>query len=202
MKRARGFTLIELLVVMAVVAIMVRYAYPSWQKLIRGSRLSGQSTSLLTSLYQARSEAIRRVQYVTVCPSSYGNGGALACTANSTWANGWIVFVPSSANQSLANANNPAGTDTAGTLLVIQSQLANSNTLTSCKASSCTAANAFGYITYDPNGIASVDAAYNKAYMCYLLFDSKGTAVVSGIEVQVSVTGRPATRTTTSSTSC
>jgi len=195
MKRAQGFTLIETMVVLAIVAILARYAYPSYQKLIRGSRLSGQSTLVLTSLYKARSEAIRRVKKVSICPSDYGNGGTLSCTASTTWANGWIVFIP--ANQAAL------GTASTGTeVLVAQGKLANSNTLTSCKASSCTAANAFGYITYDPNGIAAVDSAYNKPYMCFLLFDSNGTAVVNGIEVQLSITGRPASRATTSSTSC
>ncbi|HSC47229.1 MAG TPA: GspH/FimT family pseudopilin [Gammaproteobacteria bacterium] len=198
MKHAKGFTLIETLVVLAIVAILARYAYPSYQKLIRGSRLSGQSTLVLTSLYQARSEAIRRVKYVTVCPSDYGNGGTLSCTAKSTWANGWIAFIPTTANQ----VSSGWGTATGGEVLVAQGKLANSNTLTSCRAASCTATNAFGYLTYDPNGIATVDSAPNLPYMCFLLFDSKGTAVVNGIEVQMSITGRPASRTTTSTTSC
>lgn len=196
MKRSKGFTLIEVLVVLAIVAILARYAYPSYQKLIRGSRLSGQSTLVLTSLYQARSEAIRRVKKVSICPSDYGNsGGTPTCLTKDKWATGWIVFIPP--NQSAL------GTAGSGTeVLVAQGTLANSNTLTSCKASSCTAANAYAYITYDPNGIASVDSQYNLPYMCFLLFDSKGTAVVNGIEVQMSITGRPASRATTVSTSC
>lgn len=187
MKHAKGFTLIETLVVLAIVAILARYAYPSYQKLIRGSRLSGQSTLVLTSLYQARSEAIRRVKKVSICPSDYGNGGTLSCLAKDKWATGWIVFIPT----------NQAALGTAGSgteVLVAQGTLANSNTLQTCRdnASTC---GAFAYLTYDPNGIATVDNTPNLPYMCFQLFDSKGTAVVNGIEVQMSITGRPASRT-------
>jgi type IV fimbrial biogenesis protein FimT len=188
MKRAQGFTLIETLVVLAIVAILARYAYPSYQKLIRGSRLSGQSTLVLTSLYQARSEAIRRVKKVSICPSDYANsGGTPTCLAKDKWATGWIVFVPPSTT-ALGTAGSTAE------ILVAQGTLANTNTLKTCKdnASTCTA---FAYLTYDANGIATVDNTPNLPYMCFQLFDSKGTAVVNGIEVQMSITGRPASRT-------
>ena len=195
MKRARGFTLIETLVVLAIVAILARVAYPSYQKLIRGSRLSGQSTLLLTSLYQARSEAIRRVKKVSICPSDYGNsGGTPTCTTSitsATWGNGWIVFIPPS--------QSALGTAGSGTeVLVAQGTLANSNTLTTCQNNNSTCGT-FKYLTFDPNGISSVEGTYNVPNVCFQLFDSKGTAVVNGIEVQMSITGRPASRTSAKS---
>ena len=53
------------------------------------------ANELVMSLNLAKSEAIKRVAYVSVCKSSNG----VACTDAATWADGWIVF----ANATAAN---------------------------------------------------------------------------------------------------
>lgn len=63
----RGLTLIELLVAMAVAAISLAIAIPSFGALSRKARLSDASSDLAASLNYARSEAIRRNQAVHVC---------------------------------------------------------------------------------------------------------------------------------------
>lgn len=76
---ARGFTLIELMITLTVAAILTTIAIPSFQNVIRESRLAAQTNELITALNLARSEAIRRSQSVTVT----ANGGS--------WNNGWVV---------------------------------------------------------------------------------------------------------------
>ena len=113
---SQGFTLIELLVSLAIVAIMVRLAVPSYQFIVNSSRVSSETSALLTTLQFARSEAIRRGLSVTVCSSS----NASTCTGSSDWKTGWLVFV---------DLNNSATLDTGDTLLRKQTPLVSANAI-------------------------------------------------------------------------
>lgn len=88
-RRQGGFTLIELLVTVAVFAILMAIAVPSFQGLSASTRLTSQTNDLVSSLSLARSEAIRRGTRVTMCKSSDGS----ACTTTGDWDQGWITFV-------------------------------------------------------------------------------------------------------------
>jgi prepilin-type N-terminal cleavage/methylation domain-containing protein len=99
--RLHGFTLVEMLVVMAISAILVAAAVPSFRSIIASSRASSASGTLLSNLEFARSEAIRRNQNVTVCRSTNADApeAALACSETAAagfdgndWGSGWIVF--------------------------------------------------------------------------------------------------------------
>lgn len=81
----RGFTLIELLVTMAVAAILLGIAVPSYQTFVMNNRMATQANDMITALNMARSEAVKRAANVTVCASSDG------ATCTGTWAQGWIV---------------------------------------------------------------------------------------------------------------
>lgn len=83
----RGFTLIELLVTITIAAILAAIAVPNLSDFIKNNRLTTTANDLLADLALARSEAAKRGQPVSVCPSSNGS----ACTAGS-WTNGRIVF--------------------------------------------------------------------------------------------------------------
>ena len=80
--RSRGFTLVEMLVVMAISAILIAAAVPSFQSLIASTRASSASGTLVSNLEYARSEAIRRNQNVTVCRTADANApeNVLACS--------------------------------------------------------------------------------------------------------------------------
>jgi type IV fimbrial biogenesis protein FimT len=87
----RGFTLIELMVTIALVAILATLAAPSFQQTIASSRLTTATNDLYTSLVQARSEAIKQGERVTVCKSDT----TTSCSSDvtTTWSVGWITFV-------------------------------------------------------------------------------------------------------------
>lgn len=55
-----GFTLIELLVTIAILAIILAFAAPSFVNLIENSRVSTQANTLLTAVNLARSEAVKQ----------------------------------------------------------------------------------------------------------------------------------------------
>lgn len=89
-----GFTLIELIVTLAVFAIILLIAVPSYRDLILNNRGVSQINDLVAGLNYARSEAIKRGISVSVCASSDG----ATCNAGSDWSQGWIIGVlPSTA---------------------------------------------------------------------------------------------------------
>jgi type IV fimbrial biogenesis protein FimT len=85
-KKLHGFTLVELMVVIALVAIVMAIAIPSYRQMIVSNRIRAATNDLLLSLQFARTEAVRQVRVVTVCPSSDG----ATCTAGG-YEIGWIV---------------------------------------------------------------------------------------------------------------
>lgn len=86
-----GFTLLEMMVVIAVLAIVMSIAVPSFQGVARNSRTSSVANELLSALILARSEAVRRGKTVMVCRS---DTSAVPPSCNGTsWTDGWLVFV-------------------------------------------------------------------------------------------------------------
>lgn len=89
----RGFTLVELIITLAVAAIIVTMAIPSFNTFVRGSRATTQVNDLITSLQFARGEAVKENKRVSICMSSDQstcNGASLA--------DGWIVFLDDDRN--------------------------------------------------------------------------------------------------------
>jgi type IV fimbrial biogenesis protein FimT len=110
-----GFTLIELMVSVAIVALMIGLAVPSYRYSINSSRVASDSDGLLSALQLARTEAIRRGLSVTVCSS---NATGSACSGSNNWKTGWLVFV---------DLNNNASYDAGDTLVRRQSALTSAN---------------------------------------------------------------------------
>ncbi len=86
-----GFTLIELVVTVAVAAILIVVAVPSFQNTLLRSKLSAVSNKLVASSSLARSEAIKRNETTFLC---IPNAAATACAASTSggWEQGWIVI--------------------------------------------------------------------------------------------------------------
>ena len=87
MKRNLGFTLVELVVTLAVLAILVTLAIPSFTSMIQNSRSAALANSMVMGLNAARSEAVKRNVLVDLCPSTDG----ATCMAAPDWTVGWIV---------------------------------------------------------------------------------------------------------------
>ena len=61
MKNVRGFTLIELMITLAVAAILITAALPSFNEFIKNNRLTTQANNFIATLNLARSEAPARI---------------------------------------------------------------------------------------------------------------------------------------------
>ncbi|WP_244292434.1 GspH/FimT family pseudopilin [Xanthomonas hyacinthi] len=72
----------------AVAAVLLAIAVPSFTALINGSRLTSQANELVASLQYTRSESIRLNRKVTLCPSVDG----AACSAAAGWGR-WITRI-------------------------------------------------------------------------------------------------------------
>lgn len=73
MKHANGFTMIELLVVLAVVAVLVGLAAPSFNEQMARRRLEGVATDLSIDLQFARTQAVSDRNSVQVVTDSGGS---------------------------------------------------------------------------------------------------------------------------------
>lgn len=90
----RGFTLIELMIALAVAAIILVFAVPSFQAVINGNRLTAAANELLAGLQTARIESIRYHRRTVVCLSRNAHSATPSCApAGARDADGWIAFV-------------------------------------------------------------------------------------------------------------
>lgn len=99
----QGVTLIELLIGIAVAAILLTIVAPSFNTVIKNNRLATGANQVVSHLSLARSEAIKRGTFVSVCKSS----NQTTCSNSANWEDGWIVFVDEDGDRTI-----DAGTDT------------------------------------------------------------------------------------------
>lgn len=74
--RPQGFTLIELMVTIAVAAILLAIAAPSFTSIINSNRLTSAANEMVATLQAARMEAVRLNATVNVCTGCDGNTGS------------------------------------------------------------------------------------------------------------------------------
>lgn len=91
--RRRGYTLTEVLVVVAITGILAAYAVPSFNQFSQKTLVEKQVSSLNSAIRLTRSEAVKRGQRVTLCPSLDPEAAAPQCAgAGADWSRGWVIF--------------------------------------------------------------------------------------------------------------
>lgn len=88
-KVQRGVTLVELIVTLAIVAIVVMAGLPMLGDFTRDSRIVSRTNDMVAVLNFARSEAVKRTEFISMCPSS----DQATCTGGTDWTVGWIVWL-------------------------------------------------------------------------------------------------------------
>ena len=103
---ATGFTAIELMVVVSIVAILAALAAPSFSPLIENWRVRESAEQLQSTLYYARSEAIKRGGQVLIQKIPNNTNGCTTATGTRAWDCGWIVCHDTNGNGT-CNATEP-----------------------------------------------------------------------------------------------
>src|SRR6202012_3902460 len=134
-----GFTLLEVLMTMAIAAILMGIAIPSFRYVTNANRIASELNGLLGDLQLARAEAIKEGRTVTVCQSNDGT----SCTNSTTWQNGWIVF---------SDPSNVGVYDAGETYLRKQTPFSGSDTFIASNNVSVITFNREGYAAGIPNG--------------------------------------------------
>lgn len=89
-----GFTLIELMITLALAAILLTLAAPTFQRTLAMQKVTATSSDLLASIMQARNEAITNNQQTIVQP-----------LVEADWSRGWRVYVDGDRNNTYSAAN-------------------------------------------------------------------------------------------------
>jgi len=98
-RRQHGFTLVEAMITLAIAAILFAWAVPSLNDFIVRNRMSTEVNYFVASLYLARSESVKRLQDVALCPTPNGT----VCAASTDWHQGWMVFTDTNSNDAFEN---------------------------------------------------------------------------------------------------
>jgi type IV fimbrial biogenesis protein FimT len=85
-RRSSGVTMVELMFAIAVLAVTLAFAVPSYRDASLNSKLNAVAGSLHASVLVARSEAIKANRPTTLCASSDG------ATCTGSWTEGWIIL--------------------------------------------------------------------------------------------------------------
>lgn len=83
----RGFTLIELMVTIAVLAVVIAIAAPSFTSVIQSNRTTALHHEVLGAIQVARSEAVKRRKDVIICRTEDQG----ICKDGADWSAGWLI---------------------------------------------------------------------------------------------------------------
>ena len=90
-RRAHGFTLLEVMVVVAILGVLAALAGPSFTSIMERWRVRQTVESMTSTLYYARSEAIKRGGHVAIQKLPNNINGCTSAISNDDWDCGWIV---------------------------------------------------------------------------------------------------------------
>ena len=166
MNKQNGFSLIEVMVTLAIAAIVVSIAVPSYQTSVQNNRKTTSLNELATAFQLARNTAISRRVIVTVCRSGDG-ATCLSGGGSGDWTQGWMIFT---------NPNDNASFDGGETLLRVHGALPGGATFSG---------NRFvdDRVTFSPTGLARTNNGISNGTITHC--DSRGAADAGALIISV-----------------
>ena len=99
-----GTTLMELMVALTILGIVLSVVVPGLEHISANTKVYSEARMLLSAVYLARGEAIKRNLPVTLCSTDATKTGDTAC--GGSYASGWMVFLnPARAHQPARQAD-------------------------------------------------------------------------------------------------
>lgn len=100
MRPAAGLTLVEVMVTVAILALLLGLAAPSFKPLLERWRVQQAVGAMTSTMQLARSEAVKRGGNVVIQKNADNTDGCTLAATAADWGCGWIVFVDSDASGS------------------------------------------------------------------------------------------------------
>lgn len=94
-----GFTLIELMVTLAVGAILLAMAVPSFRTFVQNAQVNNTADSFLAAIQRARSEAITRGDTVVLCRTADPSSDTCSGSSDKDWTPGWLMYTVASGSE-------------------------------------------------------------------------------------------------------
>jgi type IV fimbrial biogenesis protein FimT len=175
-----GFTLWELLMTLLVAGILLGIGVPNVMEFQRNGAMTAAANDLVTAVLTARTEAVKRQAFVTLCLSNDPLAPAPVCLPNpvADAASGFVVFVDENGNTDANGArilvdvtDGNAAIDANEPVLMRTDVRVDSIRLTA----DC------GHVSFSPNGFTrQVAALCFPAVRSVLLCDDRGSRIAAG----------------------
>lgn len=173
---AAGVTLLEMLVVIAIVGILARFAFPSFNGLLLNSRQISYVNQFIAAINQGRTEAVKQSLPVTICIADTTATNP-SCSTSLNWNNGWLMFID----------KGTLGSFTSGTDILLRKGMPAATGI------SVTSTGLSSYLSFLPTGFANTASFASGSSSGTLLVcakDNLGKAASSASTLSFNLVGR------------